>query len=183
MQKITKKASILIWSIFLSLIISVTFISISTKINKNIKNNYLLQNNIEYNNEIKNIINSWSITWIYTNKSLSNWEEIIFKNNNIIKSLEKWEDISIKIISDNSLTISILEWSPVNTSSWLIINNDAFSLTSPSDFNIYNLWWYSKIKISSDIENSFLLQYTNYKIIKQIWNKTIIKSKWKIKNF
>lgn len=39
MQKINKKASILIWAIFLSLIISLSFLSISTKITKNLKEN------------------------------------------------------------------------------------------------------------------------------------------------
>jgi hypothetical protein len=58
MQKTNKKASILIWAIFLSLIISVTFISISTKINKNLKNNSEIINNIKINNEVINIINS-----------------------------------------------------------------------------------------------------------------------------
>jgi len=39
MQKIQKKAYILLWSIFLSLTISIAFISISTQINKNLKEN------------------------------------------------------------------------------------------------------------------------------------------------
>jgi hypothetical protein len=58
MQKTNIKASILIWATFLSLIITVTFISISTKINKNLKNNSALTSEININNQVKNIINS-----------------------------------------------------------------------------------------------------------------------------
>jgi hypothetical protein len=58
MQKTNIKASILIWAIFLSLIISVTFISVSTKINKNLRENYSLTDKINLENEIGNIINS-----------------------------------------------------------------------------------------------------------------------------
>jgi hypothetical protein len=57
MQKTKSNASILIWAIFLSLIISITFISISTKINKSLKNNYNFTDEIKVNNQIKNIIN------------------------------------------------------------------------------------------------------------------------------
>ncbi len=186
MQKTNIRASILIWSIFLSMIISVTFISISTKINKNIKENYSLQSQIKNTNEVENIINSWSINWIYTNTILKNWEQIIFDNNNIYKSLKKWEKFSIKILKNNNLTISISEWSAIkykdNTNSGIINSSLSFD-TTIWNLEIINLWWYSKIKIDSDTENSFLLKYTNYKIIKKIWNKEVVKTKWEIKNF
>lgn len=183
MQKTSLKASILIWATFLSLIITVTFISISTKINKNLKNNSNLTGQLEINNIIQNIINDWNIDWNYTNKILKNWEEIIFDNNNIIKSLNKWEEIIIKIIKDNKLTIKIKKWWPIIASWSLITTENIFWTTNWTNFKINNLWWYSKILISSNTKNSFLLEYTNYKIIKQIWNKEIIKSKWSIKNF
>ena len=78
MQKSSLKWSILIWSVFLSLIISISFVSISTKINKNIKNNSI---NIELNEnirDIKNIINSWS----FISQDLNNNESINFTSNN-----------------------------------------------------------------------------------------------------
>jgi hypothetical protein len=58
MQKTSKKASILIWATFLSLIITVTFVSISTSINKNLKNNSSLTEQFKNENEIKNLLNS-----------------------------------------------------------------------------------------------------------------------------
>jgi len=55
-QKINSKASILIWAIFLSLIVSVSFISISTKITKNLKNSFNINSNLEKQNKINNIL-------------------------------------------------------------------------------------------------------------------------------
>jgi len=58
MQKTSKKASILIWATFLSLIMTVIFVSISTNINKNLKNNLSLTEEFKNENEIKNLLNS-----------------------------------------------------------------------------------------------------------------------------
>jgi hypothetical protein len=58
MQKNNIKASILIWATFLSLIISVTFISISSKINKNIKNNKDYSKQLKIDSELKILLNS-----------------------------------------------------------------------------------------------------------------------------
>jgi len=58
MQKTNIKASILIWATFLSLIITVTFVSISTNINKNLKNNLSLTDKFKLEDQINNIINS-----------------------------------------------------------------------------------------------------------------------------
>jgi len=55
-QKNSKKASILIWAIFLSLIISLSFLSISTKITKNLKENSKNNINIIEQNKIENIL-------------------------------------------------------------------------------------------------------------------------------
>ena len=188
MQKTNIKGSILIWSIFLSLIISVTFISISTQINKNLKNNYNLIHSIEINNEINNIINSWSINLNFKSQYLSNWDKIIFDNSNITTFwLNKWKNHISKINEDSNLNIKVIEWWPIsykeNANTWIIRDSDIISINSWSDLIISNLWWYTKVEISSDKKSNFLSEYTNYKIIKQIWNKEIIKWKWQIKNF
>lgn len=184
MQKTNIKASILIWSTFLSLIITVTFISISTQINKNLKNNSDLTNELKINNQINNIINSWSLDWNFITQTLENWEKVIFNTNNIITSLKKSEEITVKIIKDNKLTIKILKWWPI-IASWSLIKIEQadISVQNWDNFIINNLWWYSQIEIISDTENSFLLKNTYYEIKKQIWNKEVIKSKWLIKNF
>ncbi|MDP2396646.1 MAG: hypothetical protein Q8S84_04375 [bacterium] len=72
MQKNSTKASILIWAIFISLIISVSFIQISTKINKNLKNNEKIINSLNSYNEIDNNINEAIINNSYQNKVLEN---------------------------------------------------------------------------------------------------------------
>jgi peptidoglycan hydrolase CwlO-like protein len=59
MQKNSVQASILIWAIFLSLIMSVSFISISTKINKTIHNNQKSQD--EINTYISNLNNDLDV--------------------------------------------------------------------------------------------------------------------------
>lgn len=180
MQKTNIKASILIWATFLSLIITFTFISISTSINKNLKNNTSLTNQFKLENQLENIINSWAINNTFINNYLDNWEIIFFKTNNIYISLKKNEKINIKITKDNALTVYIISWWPIETSSWLLINNDTYDLSDWNNFLVNNLWWYTKILISSDTENSFLLKDIFFKINKKIWNKNIIKTNWKI---
>ena len=188
MQKTNTKASILIWAIFISLIISVTFISISTRINKNLKNNYELTESIKINNEINNIVNSWSINLNFKSQYLSNWDKLIFSSPNItIFWLNKWESHISKINEDCNIAIKILNWWPieykVNWASWLLIDVKAMSVNASDILTINNIAWYTKIQITSDKTSNYLSNYTDYKIIKQIWNKEVIQSKWKIKNF
>ena len=187
MQKTDIKASILIWAIFLSLIISVTFIWVSTKINKNLRENKDLLNNINIENQIQNIISSWSIDSNYTSQYLTENEKIIFDNSSRrTLSLKKSELHVSKINNDSNISIRILSWWPISyinwSSTWLILDNAIFPVTV-WDLNLYNLWGYTKFGISSNIKTNFLAKYTNYKIIKKIWNKEIIKSKWTLKNF
>ncbi len=58
MQKTNQKASILIWAIFLSVVISISFLGISTKIHKNIKNSGDFIDTIDTQSEIANYIAS-----------------------------------------------------------------------------------------------------------------------------
>jgi len=105
-QKISKKASILIWAIFLSLIISLSFLSISTKITKNLKENS--QNNIsiiEQNNFEKILKTSNLDTEIIWNKT------IYIENRSLKKSLKKSEEYEIKFRKDSTININL-------TSSW-----------------------------------------------------------------
>lgn len=187
MQKNSTKASILIWAIFLSLIISVSFIQISTKINKNLKNNEKNIDNLSIQNEINNRLNEAKINNNYANQLLWNWDKIIFDNtNDIILSI--WENITntSKINTGSVVRINILEWWPIkfenNTSSWIV--NSAKNI-SVSEWNlvIKNLGWFTKINLQSNTSKNNLSEYMNYKIIKKIWNKEVIQSKWKIKSF
>lgn len=188
MQKTSKKASILIWATFLSLIITVTFVSISTSINKNLKNNSSLTEQFKNENEIKNLLNSWSIDLNYDNLYLENWDKIVFeRTNKIIISLKKWETHTWKININSNITIDIKEWWPViyksNSENGIITDKETFWWNINEYFYIENLWWYSKIVISSDTTWNYLSKYINYDIYKKIWNKEVIKTSWKIKNF
>ncbi len=190
MQKTNIKASILIWATFLSLIITVTFVSISTSINKNLKNNSWLTEQFKVENQIKNIIASWSIDSNFKNVYLDNWDKVIFDTpNKYIVSLTKWATHTWQININSNISIKILEWWPVtykqNSSSWIVLDIDTFSVTiAPSkELIIENLWWYSKIQITSDVSDNYLSEYRKYTIYKKIWNKEIIKRNWLIKNF
>jgi hypothetical protein len=188
MQKTNTKASILIWAIFLSMIISISFISINTKVKQSLENNYKIINKFKIDNEIINIINSWSINNTFLDEyNLENNQKLIFdKNDESIIWLKKYEIHISKIIENSEISIEILEWGPIkwnNTTNNGIINTtDTLNLIN-WDLEIKNLAWYSKIKIISNSDKNYLTQYRNYKIIQQIWNKQVIKSKWQIKNF
>lgn len=179
MQKNNKKGSILLWAVMLSLIISITFIAISTKINKNIKLSWEINNFIEENNKISLSLKNW------INKNISDNKVIIFENNKEnVFSLKKWEkkDFSFSWSSDFSIDISIVNWAAVNynyifnwntTSSWVINYSKSFSWnldnsTKTGSLIIENLWWYTKFLINS--ENSFETSEKNYKIVTKIWN-------------
>lgn len=188
MQKTNIRASILIWATFLSLIITVTFVWISTSINKSLKNNSLLTNQFNTQNEIKNIINSWSIDLNYHNIYLNNWEKLIFeRTNKAIITLKKWETHTWKIMLDSNINIKIIEWWPVSyineTSSWIVLDIETFWDNSIGYFYVKNLWWYTKVIISSDVTWNYLEKYRKYTVYKKIWNKEIIKTSWFIKNF
>jgi len=158
MQKTETKASILIWSIFLSLILIMTFVSISTKINKNLKNNSQIIQNIK------------------------NWATPVWDLLNYTWSLYKWETEEIKIEGD-PITINILHGWPIlyknNTATGIINTTTTMTPTTGSIF-LKNLWWYTKYTINS---NNFIPQYNSYKITQKIWNKTIERTSGEIKNF
>lgn len=184
MQKTSNKWSILIWAIFLSLIISVTFISISTKINKNLKNYSSFADQVNEQSEIKNIINSWNLT----NKYLESWDKIIFSSANITSFwLKKWETKTSIIWVNSNITIQIKDGWPIKYknwyNSWIILNAKLINVDSNNNLELTNLWWYSKIIMQSDSDQNTLNSQEFYKVIKQIWNKEVIKTKWIIKNF
>ncbi len=101
--------------------------------------------------------------------------------------LKKWEKHISKINEDSNIAIDVLIWWPItykiSTQSWIVTQRKAISVTKWNDLTITNLWWYTKIQITSDVISNFLTKYTNYKILRKIWNKEIIISKWQIKNF
>lgn len=179
MQKNNKKASILLWAVMLSLIIAIIFISISTKINKNIKNSSKIQNFIEEKNKIEIAKTTLIDTDISENKA------IIFQDNKErIFSLKSQEDLSLSFsgTSDFNIDIWIINWAEINyfyenawniTNSGIVSSSKSFTWKLDSTNNTWNLilknlWGYSKFKINS--ENSFETWKKSYKIVTKIWN-------------
>ena len=185
MQKTNKKASILLWAVMLSLIIAITFIAISTKINKNIKTSWKLNNFIEEKNKINLIINSWNSEKIWDSKLL-----LLKNNKKRIFSLKKQEELNLNFSwsSDFNIDISIINWWWLHykyikndnsiSASWIIdysasftweLNNNTWSLI------LKNLWWNTRFLINS--ENSFETWEKNYKIVTKIWNTFLNETK------
>ena len=184
MQKISKKASILIWSIFFSLIISISFLNISTKITKNLKNNNSHNINIleesNINNTLKTSENNIEIIW----KNI-----IYIENSTLKKSLKSMEKYVIDFPINSNIDLNL-------TSSWVVFYNFIWTVPSSGILNnnnpnltnyetwvwileLTNLSWYINFKLDSD--NKFEISEKKYKIIENIWNKNVIKSRGIIK--
>jgi hypothetical protein len=190
MQKNNKKASILLWAIMLSLIVAITFISISSKINKNIKLNW----NIKKFNEERKKINFSILN--KNNQKINFNKTIIFEDKNEkFFSLKKYEEkqITFSWSSDFNIDISIINWWPINykyifdwniTSSWIIVSTNKITGKLDNSSNnwkliLKNLWWYVKIFLQS--ENEFEEIWKKYKIITKVWNILLNEKKWEIK--
>ena len=168
MQKTNINASILIWSIFLSLIISLGFISISTKIHQNI------QNNIDFQNTIKQNISSTGV--------IVNADETSVKEDE--KSLTIWmkksesKQFSFSWSSQEFINIELLNGWPVE-----VVYNNNYRLVNESysfsgnlsnvDITVNNLSWYALLQISSSAN---IQKDDNGTVVwKKIWNQNIIK--------
>jgi len=188
MQKLERNASILLWSIFLSLTIWIAFISISSQISKNLKENIWLKDKINIISLKEKKLNEAIETNNFNNIELSDTELIIFEKNNYYNIwLKENEEIRIKLSSSNNMTIKLNTWSPVsylNSSNpsinWIVTSNSTFSSWN-NEIVIKNLWWYSNIDIMSEV--NFETENKRYKIIEKIGNKVITKENWKFKIF
>ena len=186
MQKKTKNASILIWSIFLSIIVSISFISISSKISKN------LQKNNNSNENITNeVLKDKIINKDFESIALDNWDKLIFESNKDIKKSLK-ENQSYKIFFEQATNIDlyILNWWPIYykyfddignlSSTWIVKSYKNIDLSYVSwSLIINNLWWITDFYMSWS--QDFIAQEKSYLIIKKIWNKEFIKTNWEIK--
>jgi len=178
-QKINSKASILIWAIFLSLIVSVSFISISTKITKNLKNSFNINSNLEKQNKINNILKKSE------NNTETIWNTTIYiENKTLKKSLKKGEIYTIKFPVSSNITLKLTNsWIikyKFNSDIWIFNNtNSEINLNWSWDLILENFAWYSSFELTSD--NKFDIIEKKYKIIEKTWNKEVIKSFWKIK--
>lgn len=183
MQKTGKNASILIWSIFLSIIISLWFISISTQINKTLKNNQNIQQEITTKNNLKNILNSQNPTsqyledGTYLNIPENNWYIWSLKEKEIKSFWFSWSTL-------DSIEISLNNWWPIRYSydistpyqQYDILTSGSISFSwntsNTSILEIENLWWYALFQINSD--QNFTAPEKYYEVWKKIWNKNVL---------
>jgi hypothetical protein len=186
MQKTAKNASILIWSIFLSIIISLWFISISTQINKTLKNNQIIQQEINKSNQLNNILKSSNPS----SQQLDDWTYLnIFDSNSYIWSIEANQT---KIFSFSGTSLNIVEliiknWWPIKYSydiwatkqeydilkTWTVsFSWNLDTLNTSSMLTIENLGWYALFQINSD--QDFIAPERYYEIWKKIWNKNVL---------
>ena len=181
MQKIGKKGSVLIWAIFLSLVISISFISISTKITKNLKNSSINNKAIEENikiNEIlktseKNVENIWNKTIFISNKKL---DKSLKNNERFVIDFEINSIINLDLITSSLISYELI-WT--KTDSWILtwsLNNYETGIWK---LELINHSWYTKFTLLSD--NKFEIWEKNYKIIENIWSKKIIRNRWVLK--
>ena len=182
MQK-TKTWSILVWSMFLSLIITIVFVWISTKLNKklNLTSKFLKEQKLDIDNLIKTKI---IINKDFTDEYLTEDIKIEFNPPNVyIWTMKFKERTEIPITKATEIRINIVEWWPISFKSpdtlpnfegladknlWIPIN-----IISTWSLQLKNIWWYTKFQIEWD--TNFLSPNRKYKIIKKIWNKWVEK--------
>ncbi|QFR38973.1 hypothetical protein A9Q91_01935 [Candidatus Gracilibacteria bacterium 28_42_T64] len=185
MQDTHQKASILIWSIFLSLIISIIFINTSSKIGKTIRNNSLISESITSHYQVQKILNEKN----YINTQLDNGENIIFEDNNKYTGVLKVKETSETQFPsiNNTIDISILDGGPIfysfsnNSASGVVNKSISIIVSQTGSLYLRNLGGHLKYNISSDTD--FLTKRKGYKVTKKIGHKEVIKSSTTIKNF
>lgn len=200
MQKFNKKASILIYAIFLSLIISIMFIAISNKINLNLKQNKNISQNFDINDKIENSIKKIEKDLQELAKIPKIWEKDIKK---ILENIEKNSQIDEKInieikknfdFSAENSTIIILPETRLSTQKGAelkyrengVSQEKIFDFENPIEseenfkkINFKNTWSYSKINI---ISNKFVIKKNmTYYVYENIWNSNVVKTSWTFK--
>lgn len=163
----TKKASILIWSVFLLLFLSTSFIYISTKIGKYMDNSEELTNSKASKYDFLN--------WTQNIEDQVNGEKYDYLNNSIYTwVLRNFETKTFTwIIWTASLNFIVWWWTGTiyySGTSYTWFTNTWFSILNTGDLTITNSGWFSNYTIN--------LPNTSYEIYNEIWWKKFIREKW-----
>lgn len=159
MQKNNKKASILIWAIILSLILSVTFISLSNKINLNLRQNISITKNSEENLKIEDNLKKIENIFIKI-KNLALKENITAsEKENINKYFDEIEELK-NISEDKKIEINL------KNENFLLENSKNLEIIIPPNSNILlNVsWWKINFNSENIISNLSLKQKENSQI-------------------
>lgn len=202
MQKFNKKASILLWSIILSLVLSIIFISISNKINLNLKQNINISKNSDDNEKLENNlqkienifkeIKTLTIENKYNEidkkfeeiENLKNLKEdfkinIDLKNENYF--LENNKDLEIILPKNTTINVKIFWWKifyDENGKTWEIEDFKNFYSENESKKIIFTnkSWEFLKIDI---ISSSYIISPKKYfQILEKFSWKEIFKKDW-----
>lgn len=191
----TKKASILIWSVFLLLFLSTSFIYISTKIGKYMDNSEGLVNSTDIKYDFENS-GFWSgndevYTFLPDNSYTGNLRQnetseyrftgSASTNANLVL-INSAGLISYKLLLVNStFTVWTISASWI-TSTWFTNLSIPLTAWNPTAILYFkNIWWLVNYSISSS--SSFQAKKRWYIITKEIGGKTYTKWIWEITNF
>lgn len=158
---------------------SVSFISISTKINKTIHNNQKSQDEINtYISNLNNDLDVLSSEKYFIQQESPHIFYYSFKKNESINLSFSWS-------SYNLIAIDLLSWWPIEydfeSNKQIVEDNVAFSGSiNNTNISLNNLGWYSFVKIETSAE----IQKPFERYIKwiKVWNQNIIKEYWTINN-
>lgn len=177
-MKNNNRWSILMWSMFLLLFISFSFIYISMWIKTKINQQYDIVSNIWNLNHQ----NTW--TWfLYT---LNNSE--IYKKyfqNSFKSTLWFWEKDTFNLKTDQKIKISLKKW--VLFFSWnsnfLLVNSSIELPWSYSTwiYNLESLSWYTEYEVIFEDGNNVIFPYNFVEIYKNISGKKFLKSTYLVK--
>ncbi|MCP4523153.1 MAG: hypothetical protein GY828_02945 [Candidatus Gracilibacteria bacterium] len=185
MQKSGKQASILLWSIFLSMVITLSFVSISTNITKVLHDNSQTIGKIKGNFQLETILSSES----HESQTLNNQSYIYFEPKNEYSSTlytGTQQSFSFSGETDAPIRIRILQGGPLkylySTGSSSHISGSFLSYISFSGgliptntggiLQLENLGGYTSYQLISDTD--FIKPEISYEIWKQIGNKNVI---------
>lgn len=180
------EGSILIWSIFLVIYISFSFLYISNWISKNLDKNKQKISSLQSNSMLDNFnFDSKSFTLLnnerWENKFFGSFESNLKKDETMIFSFLPWNTGSI-IIQDGGPIFYKVYTGSTMYSSWLIIDQTYdIPFHSNSDLSIENLWWLSKISLEFDSNIWITYPYNYLNIKKNIWWSEFIKKVIEIK--
>lgn len=172
--------SILIWSIFLVIYISFSFLYISNRISYNLDKNKqkILQmqgdnigDNFTFDTQNINLLNNeiWEI------KYFRNFVSTLREKQTLNFTFTQANTGSINIQNGGPLFYKVFSGATIYTSWFLLDGVFDISLASSSKLSLENLWWLSKVNLDFDSNTGVMYPYNYFTIKKNIWGSDLIK--------
>lgn len=174
------RGSILIWSIFLVIYISFSFLYISNRISYNLDKNKqkILQmqgdnigDNFTFDTQNINLLNNeiWEI------KYFRNFVSTLREKQTLNFTFTQANTGSINIQNGGPLFYKVFSGATIYTSWFLLDGVFDISLASSSKLSLENLWWLSKVNLDFDSNTGVMYPYNYFTIKKNIWGSDLIK--------